>query len=119
MGESVPKPFEPGNQFGKLGGRPKGSVNKETHITSVKSALILAGRHPVNELIELADSPKSTPAFKRDIWIHLLGFCEAAQIEPPKHTAETPKESVENAAKTLEYLEALAKPVEPKNDPAS
>ncbi len=108
----------PNWQKGKSGhpqGRPAGAKNLKTIL---KVAATLAGkrRHPVEELIRLADKAefpadgsKPDKELASNIWRELLKYCEpqkkAIEVAPEKPT--TPGESLENAQKLLEEMEQI------------
>ena len=113
----TPGLFEKGGKPGP--GRPPGSKNLKK-VLRVQEVLSDAKRHPITELIRLADECKDTPKdreFKREIWFKILTFIEAPQTEPAVFAPETPEESVESAKQIMDALKALSEPLEPKPSP--
>lgn len=112
------KLFQPGGPGGP--GRPKGSKSVKSLLRAAE-VLTEGGRHPVAELIKLADEcvgkRKEDRVFKRDIWLAILPYVEAPQTEPTPLIPQTPEESVEFAQQVMASLTLLSKPLEPPTDP--
>ncbi len=96
-------------------GRPAGAKNLKS-ILKVAATLAEKRRHPVDELIRLADKAefpadgsKPDKELASNIWRDLLKYCEpqkkAIEVAPEKPT--TPGESLENAQKLLEEMEQI------------
>lgn len=91
-------------------GRPEGAKSLKGLL---KVAANLAGkkRHPVDELVRLADAAelRGEKELSAKIWQDLLKYCEpqkkAVETAPEKPT--TPDESLENAQKLLEQMEQI------------
>lgn len=95
-------------------GRPVGSKQyKGLGIKRVIDVLREAERHPVKELIAIADRT-SDLRVKRDIWMFLLPYVEAPQKEPFAIKPDVPEDSVTNAAEIAAKLKELSAPLEPK-----
>lgn len=106
--------FQKGGKGGP--GRPPGSLNVKKVLRAAE-VLSDAKRHPITELIKLADECGDKPKerdFRRDIWFRILTYIEGQQTEPTKFAPETPEESVESAAAILDALKKLSEPLEPK-----
>lgn len=91
-------------------GRPAGAKSIKG-ILKVAATLAAKRRHPVDELIRLADvaEAQGKKELAADIWRDLLKYCEpqkkAVESAPEKPT--TPDESLENAQKLLEQMEQI------------
>ena len=113
----TPGLFEKGGKPGP--GRPPGSQNVKK-VLRVAEVLADAKRHPITELMKLADECGDNPKHREirlSIWFRILTYIEGQQTEPTKFTPETPAESVESAAAILEALKTFSQPLEPKATP--
>lgn len=105
--------FPPGY---KSPGRPKGSKSVKS-LLRASEVLADASRHPITELIKIADENETTPGMRRDIWLAILPYIEAPQTEPTPMVPQTSDESVEAAAEVMKHLVALSEPLD-DNPPA-
>ena len=108
-------PFEPGGPPGP--GRPKGSKSIKTY---TRAALILAedDRHPIRELIKLADASKDVE-FKRQMWLTILGYAEVPQRDPVPVVSQTPEESKAKVDALWQEASARSTPNEPPPNPSA
>lgn len=102
--------FEKGNNANPLG-RPRGSGIKS--LRKAVQVLVELGRHPIEELVKIADDPDTKVAMRREIWAQIQSFCEAPQTIPTNILPQTPEDSVEAAAQVMAYLDSVSKPLEP------
>lgn len=90
-------------------GRPPGTPTAK-RLLAATAVLAEAGRHPILELVKIADEEKD--AGKRwDRWMTIIAYCEAPV--PPRTAASSPEESRERAAAIAAELAAASKPSEP------
>lgn len=91
-------------------GRPVGAKSIKG-ILKVAATLADKKRHPVDELIRLADHAElaGKNELAADIWRDLLKYCEPQKkaIESLPEKPTTPEESLENAHKLLEEMESI------------
>jgi hypothetical protein len=99
----------------KSPGRPPGSKNIKTY---VRAALVLAeaDRHPILELIKLADESKDVQ-FKRDMWLTILSYAEVPQRDPVPFVSSTPEESAAKVNALFAEAAARATPIDPTPPP--
>lgn len=107
--ENEKKLFEKGGAPGP--GRPKGSVSVKTYL---RTAQVLAnlGRHPIEELIKIADATENTEE-KKNLWLIILSYTEVPQREPVPLVSQTPEESKALADARWAEANAYATPSEP------
>lgn len=99
--------FEPGNPGGP--GRPPGTPSAK-RLLAATAILAEHGRHPVLELVKIADEEKDSEK-KWDRWMTIIAYCEAPV--PPRTVASSPEESRDRAAQIAAELAAASKPMEP------
>lgn len=99
--------FEPGNPGGP--GRPPGTPSAKRLLAAV-SILAESGRHPILELVKIADETKD-PDKREERWLRILSYCEAPV--PQRTAASSPQESVARASEVAAHLSELSKPFEP------
>jgi hypothetical protein len=104
--------FEPGNPGGP--GRPPGTPSAKRLLAAV-SILADAGRHPILELVKIADETKD-PDKREERWLRILSYCEAPV--PARTVSSSPEESVARASEVAAHLSELSKPLEPAPVPA-
>lgn len=82
-------PFQTGGPGGP--GRPPGAKNLKTYM---RAAQVLAevDRHPIIELIKLADESKDIE-FRKQMWLTIMSFAEVPQRDPVPVVSSTPEES--------------------------
>ena len=74
--------FEKGHK--KLGGRKKGSKNKNT-LLKVDEVLLNANINPIEKLIEIAESKETSTEQQIRYWIEIAKYCypRFKSLEPP------------------------------------
>ena len=74
--------FEKGHK--KLGGRKKGSKNKNT-LLKVDEVLLNANINPIEKLIEIAESKETSSEQQIRCWIEIVKYCypRFKSLEPP------------------------------------
>ncbi len=103
--------FESGNPGGP--GRPPGVPSAKRLLAAV-SILAEMGRHPIVELVKIADETKD-PEKREEKWLRILAYCEAPV--PPRTVSQSPEDSVEAARAAMAHLTELSKPLEPTIPP--
>lgn len=98
---------------GNPDGRPKGAKSLKG-ILKVAATLAEKKRHPVEELIRIADHAENFPAtggkeLAAKIWADLLKYCEPQKkpVETAPEKPTTPEESKKNAEEAMKYLQEL------------
>ena len=107
-------PFKKGCAPGP--GRPIGSVTIKTYLRTAQ-VLANAERHPIIELIKLADESKDI-AFKRELWLTILSFTEVPQRDPIPLVSQNPDESKALVDARWKEANERAKPPTPTTPPA-
>ena len=108
-------PFEKGGPGGP--GRPPGAKNLKTYMRAAQ-VLAEADRHPILELIKLADESKDVD-FKRSMWLTIMSYAEVPQRDPVPVVSSTPEESAAKVNALFAEAAARSKPIEPPSPPAT
>lgn len=99
-------------------GRPKGCKNKKTLILErIYQRCMDRGFHPADFIIDCLSDPRLPISMKIDTAFKLARYMEAEQTVAKPVTPNTPEDSVQAAKETMQELEALSQPLEPKAQP--
>lgn len=100
------------------GGRKLGSKNKKTIVLErIYQRCMERGFHPADFIIDCLKERGLSVSQKIDTAFRLAKYMEAEQTVAKPVTPNTPEDSVQAAKETMQELEALSQPLEPKAQP--
>ncbi len=99
-------------------GRPKGRKNDKTLVLErIYQRCVERGFHPADFIIDCLNEKGLSVSQKIDTAFRLARYMEAEQTVAKPVTPNTPADSVAAAKETMQELEALSQPLEPKAQP--